>query len=177
MSGCRRPSAARVARFLGVTDLWFDRDLGRLGRRGGMLYVSRPGELWALHRRILAIPGVPDDLAQQARELLGDYGAFVGGAGFLLLFDDVTLPPELEKWSSHRDRPAAELGGWEPTLITIDDREVLALRRDFDEVRAFATTFGGEHLSVLAPASEGVVRLVHRDDLDAPPFGWDQFGP
>ena len=30
---------------------------------------------------------------------------------------------------------------------------------------------------VLTPASEEVVRLVHRDDLDAPPQGWDQSGP
>ena len=141
-----------------------------------MLY-SCAGELWAVHRQGLAIPGVPEDLAQQARELLGDYGSLAGGTGHLLLGDGVALPPSLEKWASARDRPAAELGGWEPTLVTIDDGAHLALRRDFDDLRAFATTFGDEHLIVLTPVSEEVVRLVHRDDLDAPPPGWDQFGP
>ena len=52
--------------------LWFDRDLTATRSAGAKddWYVSRPrAMLWALHRRILAIPGVPDDLAQQAREL------------------------------------------------------------------------------------------------------------
>lgn len=159
-----------------MTDLWFDRNLGRLARRGGMLYVSRHAELWAVHRQGLAFPGVPDDSAQQARELLGDYGGLAGCTGHLLLGAGVALPPSLEQWGGAPDRPAAELGGWEPTLLTIDNMAYLALRRNFDDVRALATTFGGEHLSVLTPAAEDVVRLVHRDHLDAPPLGSDQFG-
>lgn len=142
-----------------------------------MLYATRPGELWAVHRQGLAIPGVPEDLARQAGELLGDYGSQAGGTGHLLLGDGVALPPSLEKWASARDRPAAELGGWEPTLVEIDAGVHLALRRDLDDLRVFATTFGGEHLIVLTPAREEVVRLAHRDDLDAPPPGWDRSGP
>jgi hypothetical protein len=141
-----------------------------------MLYVALPGELWAVHRVELYVEGVPEDLAQQGREALGHYGALAGGTAHLLIRDGIALPSSLHDWGSAQDRPAAELGGWEPTLITIDGAAHLALRRDFDDVRAFATTFVAEHLLVLAPASEEVIRLVFRNDLDAPPQGWDQFG-
>lgn len=141
-----------------------------------MVYASRAGQLWAVHRLDLYVEGVPENLAQQGREALGQYGASAGDAAYVLIRDNVVLPPSLQEWGFARDRPAADLGGWEPTLITIDGDAHLALRRDFDEVRAFATTFVDEHLLVLAPASEEVVRLVSRDDLDAPTPGWDQFG-
>jgi hypothetical protein len=160
-----------------VTDLWFDRDLGRLDRRGGMLYAARPGELWAVYREELAVPGVPQDPAQQARELLGEYGSMLHGAGHLLVGDGVALPPSLEAWAIAQDRPAAELGGWEPSLVTVDGEAHLALRRDFGDLRFFATTFGGGHLIALTPGSQAVASLLRRDDLDAPAPGWDQFGP
>jgi hypothetical protein len=160
-----------------VAALWFDRNFGRLTRRGGLLYAALPGELWAVHRQELYTEGVPEDLAQQGRETLGHYGALASGTAHLLIGDEITLPPSLHEWGFAPDRPAAELGGWEPTLITIDGGAHLALRRDLDELRVFATTFGAEHLLALTPASEEVVRLVFRDDLDAPAPGWDQFGP
>jgi hypothetical protein len=70
----------------------------------------------------------------------------------------------------------AQLGSWIPCLVAIDGVAQLAVSRDFDGVRAFATTLAGEHLTIVAPSSESMVTLVHRSDLDAPPPGKDHLG-
>lgn len=156
-----------------MSDLWFARDFGvRISRRGTMLFTSSPGEVWATIGEDLTFP---DDPALESDQLLGHYGAFVGGAGYQLLGDGVQLPRELEQWSTERDRPAAELGGWQPGLMLIDGSTRLSLTREFGSLRAFASTFSGRHLLVLAPSSVAVPELV-TGPVDAPPFGYDQHG-
>lgn len=154
-------------------DLWFARDLGvRLSRRGAMLFTSSPGEVWATMGQDV-IYG--DDPALESDQLLAHYGALVHGIGHLLLGADVQLPPELQEWAFAPDRPAAELGGWEPQLLLVDGTTRLSLRREFGGLRAFASTSSGRHLLVLAPSSVAVPELV-TGPVDAPPSGHDQHG-
>jgi hypothetical protein len=157
-----------------MTDLWFARDFGaRISRRETMLFTSSPGEVWAAIWQDLTFP---DDLALESDQLLGHYGALVHGAGHALLVDGVQLPPELHEWAFAPDRPAAELGGWEPQLLLVDGATRLSLRREFGGVRAFASTLPGRNVVVFAPSSVAVPKLV-TGPVDAPPFGHDQFGP
>ncbi len=157
-----------------MTDLWFDRELGDVSRRGTMLFASSPGEVWAVLIQDLVFA---DDVGQESDQLLGHYGADVHGMGHLLRGDGVPLPPSLEKWATVPDVPMAQLGGWVPGLITIGGAAQLALTRNFDEVRVHATTWAGQHLMVLCPAELPIAAaLVHRSDLNAPPPGWDQHG-
>ena len=153
--------------------LWFDRNLGDVFRRGTTLYASPPGAVWAVMLTELVFPG---DLEQESKQLLGLYGASAGGAGHLLLGDGVQLPPTLERWATVPDVPAAQLGSWVACLVSIDGAEQLALSRDFQGSRVFATTWSGRHLTVLVPSAETTVALRHRSDVDAPPLGWDQRG-
>jgi hypothetical protein len=156
-----------------MTDLWFDREFGRLSRRGTMLYTTRPDGIWAVLR---AERTHPDDLGQESEELLGLYGASVHGVGHLLLGDDVRLPPSLERWSTAPNVPMAQLGPWVPRLISIDEFSHLALTRDFDGLRIFATTWTDQHLTIVVPSTEPTAVLLRQEDLDAPPPGWDQHG-
>jgi hypothetical protein len=156
-----------------MSDLWFARDFGvPLSRRGSMLFTSSPGEVWATIWQDLTYP---DDIPLESDQLLGHYGALVHGAGQQLLGDGVQLPPELEHWATLPDRPASELGGWEPCLMLIDGATRLCLRRDFSGVRAFATTFPSRNLLVFVPSTVAVPELV-TGPVDAPPFGYDQHG-
>lgn len=156
-----------------MSDPWFARDFAvRISRRGTMLFTSSPGEVWATIWQDLTYP---DDIPLESDQLLGHYGALVHGAGHLLLGDGVQLPPELHEWAFAPDRPAAELGGWEPQLLLVDGATQLALTREFGGLRAFASTSSGRHLLVLAPSSVAVPELVH-GPVDAPPFGHDQHG-
>jgi hypothetical protein len=154
-----------------MSDLWFARDPGTtVSQRGTMLFASCPGGVWATLFQDLTYA---DDPAAESAELLGLYGALVHGAGHLLLGDGVQLPPELEYWATAPDRPAAELGAWEPRLVLVEGSPRLFLGRNFDGVRAFASTWSGRHVIVLAPSSEALPALVTRE-VDAPPPGWDQ---
>lgn len=155
-----------------MSDLWFDDDQDRISRRGGMLYVSRPDGVWA----VLATDRTfPDDLAQESAELLGLYGAAVHGIGHLLLGDEICLPRDLEQWAMTPNLPMAQLGGWNPVLISVDGDACLALARDFGSHRVYTTTLGDSHLTVLAPADSTVI-LHSSDSLTAPPRGWDSHG-
>ena len=156
-----------------MVDLWFDGDHGPLFRRGESLYARRPDEPRGVLRQEVSTAGVPDDLVEQGEELLGRYGVLVGGAADQLDSAGVSLPAELQRWGTAQDRPAAELGGWEPTLIAVDGVAHLALRRPFDEVCAYAITFRHEHIIVIAPTAEDAIRLVHRTDLDVSAPGWE----
>lgn len=138
-----------------------------------MLFASPPGEVWAVLTQDLAFG---DDVGQESHELLGLYGAAVHGAGHVLLGERVLLPPGLERWATVPDVPMAQLGGWAAGLVTIGGAAQLALSRDFDQVRVHATTWGGQHLTVLCPSYVVEAALVHRGDLNAPPPGWDQHG-
>jgi hypothetical protein len=156
-----------------MTELWFDREFGRLSRRGAMLYASGPDGIWAVLR---ADRTYPADLDQESAELLGLYGASVHGIGHLLLGDDVRLPSSLEQWSTAPGLPMAQLGSWVPRLISIDEHSHLALTRDFDGLRIFATTWTDQHLTVVVPSTESTAILRQQGNLDAPPPGWDQHG-
>ncbi|MCW2568156.1 MAG: hypothetical protein JWN54_2253 [Mycobacterium sp.] len=156
-----------------MTELWFDREFGRLSRRGAMLYASGPDGIWAVLR---ADRTYPADLDQESAELLGLYGASVHGVGHLLLGDDVRLPSSLEQWSTAPGLPMAQLGSWVPRLISIDEHSHLALTRDFDGLRIFATTWTDQHLTVVVPSTESTAVLRQQGNLDAPPPGWDQHG-
>ncbi len=156
-----------------MTDLWFDRDLGALTRRGNLLYATPPGEVWAVERTERVFP---DDLAQESKELLGLFGAMVHVVGNFLVRDGVQLPTSLDHWATSPDRPAAKLGKWTPCLISIDGSVHLALSRSFDTLRTFATTWHDQHVAILTPATRATATLVHRDDLDVPPHGYDQHG-
>jgi hypothetical protein len=69
------------------------------------------------------------------------------------------------------DVPMADLGGWTPALISIYHEAQLALNRDFDPLRAAATTWLGRHVVCIAPSSKEPLRLVKGDfaarDVDA----------
>lgn len=138
-----------------------------------MLYAARSGAAWAV---LLMELVYPDDLEQESDQLLGHYGASAHGVGHLLLGVDVQLSPSLEQWASAQHVPAAQLGSWVPCLVSIDGAAQLALARDFDDLRVFATTWAGQHVTILTPSTEDIVTLVRRDDLNAPPPGWDQYG-
>lgn len=154
-----------------ITELWFARDVGDVHRWGTMLYASAPGEVWAIARD----EPVYVDLAQESDQLRAHYGAFVEGIGYGLFQENVPLPPRFEKWAAERDVPAARIGPWIPRLISIDGAGHLALSRDYEHLRVFATTSVGQHLTILAPAAEPTVTLVHRE-LDVEPPGWGQSG-
>jgi hypothetical protein len=156
-----------------MTELWFDREFGPLSRRGAMLYASRPDGIWAVLRTERTHPA---DLDQESDELLGLYGASVHGVGHLLRGDDVRLPSNLEQWSTAPSVPMAQLGSWAPCLISIDEYSHLALTRDFDGLRVFATTWTDQHLTIVVPSTESTAVLLHHQHLDAPPPGWDQHG-
>lgn len=85
----------------------------------------------------------------------------------------MALPPELELCSTV---PAADLGAWVPRLITIDRVALLALSRDFHDVRAFGTTWAGDHVMIFAPSTDPTVALVNAA-VSAPPRGLDHHGP
>lgn len=156
-----------------MSDTWFARDFGTsVARWGTMLFTASPSEVWATIWQDLTYP---DDLALESDQLLGHYGALVGGTGHQLLNEGVHLPRELEQWATARDRPAAELGGWEPGLMLLDGATRLSLGRRFGGVRAFATTLPDRNLIVFAPSSVAVPELV-TGPVDAPPFGYDQSG-
>lgn len=140
-----------------MTDIWFDRDLGRISRRGALLYVARPEGIWAALTTGRTFEG---DLAQESAELLGLYGAAVHGIGHLLLSDDVRLPPDLEQWAIAPRIPMAELGGWVPALLSLDGQAYLSLARGFGDHRAYAATLADGHLAVVAPAAETPLMLV-----------------
>jgi len=143
-----------------MTDLWFDRDLDRIAHRGALVYTARPGRVWAV---LVTERTFPDDLGQESAELLGTYGAAAHGIGHLLLGDGVTLPRDLERWATAPDIPSAELGGWHPVLLSVDDHACLAVARDFGDHRVHATTLADGHLTVLAPRTTSPVRLRHRE--------------
>jgi hypothetical protein len=153
-----------------MTDLWFEQELENISRRGALLFAVRPGGVWAVLTQELVSA---DDLALESGELLGLYGAAVHGVGHLLLGAGVALPTELEHWATAPDVPMAALGSWIPRVISIDGSAQLALGRDFDSLRAVATTGAGRHVLCIAPSAQTVVKLV-TGDLDAP--DWDQQG-
>ena len=157
-----------------MTDLWFDRELGRLSRRGALLYAARADGIWAV---LVSERTFPDDLGQESHEALGLYAASATGAGHLLLGDGVALPAELAQWSTAPTAPLSQLGPWEPCLISVNRSAQLALSHDFGGLRAWATTCADRHITALTPSSDPLPALVERDDLDAPPPGWDQHGP
>lgn len=156
-----------------VTDLWFDRDLDDISRRGGMLYASYPGAVWAV---LLSELVYPDDVEQESDQILGHFGAFAHGVGHLLLGDGVQLSASLEQWATVPNVPMAQLGSWVPCLVSIDGSAQLALHRDFDGLRVFASTWSARHLTIVTPSREVTATLVHRDDLAVPPPGHDQHG-
>jgi hypothetical protein len=156
-----------------MINLWFDRDLGDVSSWGGVIYASHPDGVWAVHLTELVYP---NNLELESDQILAHLGSAVGGIGYLLLQRDVGLSASLEHWSTAQGRPAAELGGLVPALISIDGSAQLALRRDFDGLRIFATTWSGRHLTVITPTAGLTAALVHRDDLDLPPPGHDQRG-
>jgi hypothetical protein len=88
----------------------------------------------------------------------------------------VRLPSSLEQWSTAPGLPMAQLGSWVPRLISIDEHSHLALTRDFDGLRIFATTWTDQHLTVVVPSTESTAILRQQGNLDAPPPGWDQHG-
>jgi hypothetical protein len=155
-----------------MTDLWFDRELSDISRGGGVLYASRPGQLWAIHLTQL----VHSDTQQESTELLGLYGSAAEGIGYSLLKHGQSLPPSLEEWATARSVPAADLGGWQPTLVTIDGQAHLALTRTFETVNVFATTWNDQHVTALTPATETVAHLIHTDLPDVQPPDWEQSG-
>lgn len=155
-----------------MSELWFPQALGGVSRRGTMLYASGPDGVWVVHEQELVHPSDP---AQEAAELLGQYGALVHGVGDLLLTAGVPLPGPLAEWATAPDVPMAQLGGWAPGLVLADGVSHLAHVRAFDDTCAFASTWGGRHILVLTPSSESVPVLVTRD-VPAPPPGWDQHG-
>jgi hypothetical protein len=106
----------------------------------------------------------PDDLAEEASELLADYGALAHGLGYMLVVDGVTLPSAYHHWATVPDIPAAELGGWEMTLIAIDGAAHLAMGRHFDDHRFYATTYADCHLAIVAPTSAAPIELVTVSD-------------
>lgn len=136
-----------------MTELWFDPDAGATRQRGALRYAIRADGVWALRTDPLTHPA---DVAEESAELLGLYGAAAHGIGHLLLGDGVGLPAELQRWASAPDRPAAELGGWQPALITVDERASLALTREFGDQRLFVSTLGGRHVTGLAPRAAAV---------------------
>jgi hypothetical protein len=156
-----------------MADLWFSRELGGLTRRANMLYAAPPGEVWAVEDTELVFA---DDLDQESKELLSLFGAMVHRIGHALTRDNVPLPATLQTWATTPDVPMARLGKWAPGLISVDGTAHLALSRSFDTIRAFATTWSAQHLAILTPATQTTATLVHRDDLDVPPHGYDQHG-
>jgi hypothetical protein len=148
-----------------MTGLWFDRELGRLSRRGGMVHAAHHGTVWAVLVTDLVHPG---DLAQESRELLGYLGAAAHGIGHLLLGDGVHLSAELADWGTAPDIPLAELGRWVPALISIDGSAQLALTRDFHGLRVFASIWSAQYLTLVTPSAEATATLVHRDDVPPP---------
>lgn len=139
-----------------------------------MIYASGLDGVWAV---AVTERTFRDDLVEESRELMGLYGALVHGIGHLLLSDGVSLPPKLAEWSTAPSVPLAQLGLWEPSLVSIDGASQLALTRDFDNARVFMTTHVDQHVIALSPSSELTAVLSHRDDLHAPAAGWDQHGP
>lgn len=145
-----------------MTNLWFAHESGELFNRGGMLYASRPGGVYAVY---LWEPVYPRDLAQESDQLLGHYGSSAGGIGHLLLGNGLRLSPSLEQWTNERNIPAADLRPWTPCLISIDGAYQLALVHDFDDARVYATTWASQHLTVLTPTTDPPPALLHHDDL------------
>ena len=150
-----------------TTTLWFKNcDDEQPARFGRMLYVANPAGVRAVLQMERTFPG---DLHQEAAEMLGFFGGNVSGLGNLLAGEGVQLPPALHRWATAPDVPSAELGGWRPTLLSVDGLAVLALAREFGSgpgCTAYATVANDDYLTVLTPASDAPVELVRRSDLD-----------
>lgn len=145
-----------------MTDLWFDQEPGEPTRWGRMLYTASPsaaGPVWAVLTSDIVHP---DDLAQESRDVLGQYGACVHGMGHLLHTLGISLPIDLEQWSTAASIPAQDLGSWIPCLISLNQVFQSALSREFTGARAFVTTWAGQYLTVLVPGAELTVALSQR---------------
>jgi len=144
-----------------MSELWFDRDTGVHRQRGALRYAVRADGVWAVRTGQFIYPA---DSAEESAQLLSIYGGAAHGLAHQLLQAGVGLPAELERWATVPDRPAAALGGWEPTLITIDDQASLGLTREFGGEYVFASTLAGRHISGLAPRGASVsLHTVHPD--------------
>jgi hypothetical protein len=162
-----------------VTDLWFEQVLDTPQRYGETLFAPRHGAVWAVMR---SSESASSSLEERGHHVLAGYAGLAAGIGSILHVADIPLSPSLEQWANHTGA-GAELGGWEPTLISIEGVAQLAMSRQFDDLRVFATTVSmhdrvvdgfpseiREDLTILTPASETVGRLVHRDDIPARNF-------
>jgi hypothetical protein len=157
-----------------MLDLWFAQGWTSVGRRGGMLYVSRPDGVWAV---LIADLTFPDELTEESDHLVGHLGALVHGMGHLLLGADIDVSPSLDRWATEPTVPMADLGAWVPGLMALDGMPRLCLVREFDDLRASACVWEGKYLVALTPTTEHVARLSSTAKVDAPPFGHDQHGP
>jgi hypothetical protein len=122
-----------------------------------MLYVQGSGGLFA----VLARGPVFADLREESTDLLSHYGGNVEAVSHLLSLIPVSLSPALLKWGTLRDVPAADIGVGTPVLISIDGAFQLALSWRFDSARAYATTYRGAHITVIAPAQLERIELAH----------------
>lgn len=153
-----------------MTNLWFESSRDEQPARvGAVLYDAHSAGVRAVLQMERTFPG---DSRQEAAEMVGFFGAHVSGLGNLLVGEGVRLPTALHQWATAPDVPMAQLGGWRPTLLSIDGRALLALARDFGSGQgctAYATVVDDEYLTVLAPASDAPVELASRSDLDTQP--------
>ncbi|MCB2413157.1 hypothetical protein LGT39_09915 [Demequina sp. TTPB684] len=151
-----------------MVDLWFAGVVGaEPSRTGTALYTQSPDGLFAV---LVRGPSSPDS-REESSQLLSHYGANVEGLGYLLSLVPVPLSPALERWSTARDVPAADIGGGEPVLISIDGAAQLALSWRFDFLRAYATTYRGDQIAFIAPAQFERIELTQTPAPTAPSEG------
>ncbi len=140
-----------------MIDLWFAGAVNaEPSRTGGGLYAQSPDGLFA----VLARGQFSPDLIEESFHLLSNYGGNVEAVGYLLSTVPVPLSPALERWSTVRDVPAADIGVGVPVLISIDGAAQLALSWRFDFLRAYATTYRGVQIAVIAPAQFEPIELT-----------------
>ncbi len=148
-----------------MIDLWFaGAVIQRPSRFDSMLYAQGPGGLFA----VLARGPVFTDLREESTDLLSHYGGNVEGVSYLLTLIPVALSPALLKWGTSREVPAADIGVGTPALISIDGAFQLALSWRFDSARAYATTYRGAHITVIAPAQLERIELAQTPGPIAP---------
>jgi len=151
-----------------MTDLWFaGADRPEPTRDNSVLYAQDLHGLWA----VLACSAVFPEVREESDHLLSHYGANVEGLGYLLSTVPVSLSPALELWGTARDVPAADIGVGVPVLIMIDGVSQLALSWVFESSRAYATTFQGDHVTVIAPAHVALIELAQTEAPTTPPRG------
>ncbi len=124
-----------------------------------MLYAQTPDGPWAV---VIRSP-VFADAREESAQILSHYGGNVEGLGYVLHNVPMPLPAARVKWSTERDMPAADIGPGTPVLIAVNGAAQLALFWDFESSRAYATTYRGTHVTLIAPALVDLIELVSWD--------------